>query len=87
MKIRYYSIRDSRVGFMNLQAQQNDQVAARGFRNLLESPDRNVINTNPEDYSMYFIGELDDSTGHFEAPQEPVFICNALSFPLRSKEG
>lgn len=81
MKIRYYSIRDARVGFMNLQAQQNDQVAARGFRNLLESPDRNAINTNPEDYSMYFIGELDESTGHFESPQEPKFICNALSFP------
>lgn len=80
MKIRYYSIRDARVGFMNLQPQQNDQVAARGFKNLLDSSECNVINTNPEDYSVYFIGELDESTGHFEAPQEPVFICNALSF-------
>lgn len=80
MKIRYYSIRDARVGFMNLQAQQNDQVAARGFKNLLESPERNVINSNPEDYSMYCIGEFDESTGRFECPQEPVFICNHLSF-------
>lgn len=85
MKVRYYAIRDSKVGFMNLQAQQNDDVAARGFKNLLNSSERNIVNTNPEDYSIYFIGEFDENTGKFTPLEEPLFICNHLSFGGSSK--
>lgn len=85
MIVRYYALRDAKVSFMNLQPFANDEAAMRNFRNALTDSTPNIVNRNPEDYSLYYIGDFDDVKGTFEPPisspgGEPLFLCNHLSF-------
>lgn len=71
--VRYYAVKDLKVGFMSLQAFANDEVAKRAFMNAASDP-ASMLSKNPSDYELWFIGEFDESTGRF--CDLPEFICN-----------
>ena len=62
-KYKLYSIKDTKVGFMNPFVSNNDGVAIRTFTNGANEPEKNAINTNPEDKELWCLGEFDDQTG------------------------
>lgn len=63
MKYKIYSIKDTKIGFMNPFISHNDGTALRDFTNGANDQGRNAINTNPEDKELWRIGEFDDQTG------------------------
>lgn len=60
----------------------NDSVAKRAMVNLLRDPEHQ-FSKNPEDYSLYHIGEYDDAAAAIYVPQEIQCIarCHELMPP------
>lgn len=74
--VRYYAVKDLKVGFMALSAFQNDEVAKRVFLTAVSDKDH-PISKNCSDYEMWFIGYFFEETGNFVS--EPKFLCNAIN--------
>jgi hypothetical protein len=63
MKIKIYSVYDAVAKVWNQPFyQMNDQVAQRTIANCVNTQGHNY-NMNPEDFSLYFIGEFNDQDG------------------------
>lgn len=63
MKMKVYSVYDQTAQVWSQPFfQMNDQTAQRAISNAANSPGHNY-NMNPEDYSLYCIGEFDDNNG------------------------
>lgn len=57
-----YTIRDeSSTLFMNLQVNDNNDVAIRGFDYAMSSQE--LMKFRPEDFSLWYLGDYDDVTG------------------------
>lgn len=76
MVVRYYAVKDLKMGFQNLQPFQNDAVASRAFLNAGKNPN-SPISTNPEDFELWFVGEFDDVRCLFDTSSQS-FICNGV---------
>lgn len=63
MKMKIYSIKDNKIGYMSPLYLQNDGVAVREFTNARNSTQKNIVNENPEDKELWCLGEFDDQTG------------------------
>ncbi len=63
MKLKIYSIKDTKIGFMSPFYSHNDGVATRDFTNACNEQTKNACNTNPEDKELWRLGEFDDQTG------------------------
>lgn len=74
-KYKLYSIKDTKIGFMNPFLNHNDGTAIREFTNGANEINKNSINTNPEDKQLWYLGEYDDQTGIIQS--EPKFLINA----------
>lgn len=72
-----YAVRDVKSGFVSPYIDANDLVAKRNFKvRILQDP---VLNSNPEDFFLYKIGEFDTESGVVtSSPAEQ--IDNALSY-------
>lgn len=79
MILKAYCIFDKAVKAFNAPMfVQNEAQAVRAFSDTVNS-DETVIFRHPEQFSLSYIGELDDQTGIFTAPSEPEFIVAAAS--------
>lgn len=59
---RVYTIRDEASGlFMDLQVNINNEVAIRNFDFAMAKNE--MMNFHPQDFSLWYIGDYDDTTG------------------------
>ena len=73
-----YSVRDSLTGFRTVTIGENDAEAMRGFSHACI--DKNsLMNSHPNDYTLYKLGELDSESGEI-IPFVPAHICAATDF-------
>lgn len=77
-------VKDEKAGFLNPVAMDNEPIAIRHFRNLAEDKTSAIISSNPEDFSLYQIGEFDTFSGEITS-SEPKLICRADEF-VRGEE-
>ncbi len=78
MKLKIYSIKDTKVGFMQPFYQANQAVAIRAFNNAVNAKDANNINQNPDDMELWELGEFDDQTGEIKSEVKYVVKANDL---------
>jgi hypothetical protein len=62
MKVQIYSIKDHKSGFMNPVTYMNTELAKRDFITLFNNKG-NIVSDNPQDFSLFHIGELDTESG------------------------
>lgn len=63
--LRLYSIYDNKAEqFSPPQVYHNDMLALRAFEGLVND-DKTLINSYPEDFSLYYVGNLGDIDGRY----------------------
>lgn len=83
--LRLYSIYDLKAEqFSPPQVYHNDMLALRAFEGIVND-DKMLINTYPEDFSLYYVGNLGDSDGRYyiESSDEariPVLVGRAVDY-------
>ena len=83
--LRLYSIYDSKAEqFSPPQVYHNDMLALRAFEGLVND-DKMLINTYPEDFSIYYLGNISDTDGRYylESSDEsrvPILLGRALDY-------
>lgn len=76
MKFKIYSIKDTKIGFMQPFYQSNDAVAVRAINNAVNAKEINNINQNADDMELWKLGEFDDQTGQITSDIK--FIVKAI---------
>lgn len=56
----------------------NVSVAVRDFANAVNDPAVS-ISKNPEDFSLYYLGDFEDTTGVFDVRPQPEVLATAAS--------
>lgn len=79
MMQRIYSLRDVKVGFLSPTLHDNDSVAVRSLENVLRSPSSSLLDTHPEDFSLYCLGVFDTLTGLISPFSVPEQVCEVRS--------
>lgn len=83
--LRLYSIYDSKAEqFSPPQVYHNDMLALRAFEGLVND-DKMLINSYPEDFSIYYLGNLGDTDGRYfvESSDEsrvPLLLGRAVDY-------
>lgn len=77
--MRIYCLRDRKVGFLTPVLAQNDDLAMRDVANALRRGTGTLIDTHPEDFSLYCVGEFDQDTGVITSMAVPACICEVTS--------
>lgn len=75
MKFKVYAIRDVHTGFLSPTVDQNDQSAIRNFAHAVMQS-QSLMNSHPEHYSLYCIGEYESDSGKI-TPCVPVHLYDA----------
>ena len=82
MKMKLYSIKDTKVAMKNPFLAHNDAEATRMLKNVVNDKRNNSeIAMNPEDHELWGVGLWDDQTGKIESDIR--FITKAIDL----KEG
>lgn len=85
LKLRLYSIYDSKAEqFSPPQVYHNDMLALRGFESIVND-DKMLIKKYPEDFSLYYVGNLGDSDGCYciDSPDKtrvPILVGRAVDY-------
>lgn len=85
LKLRLYSIYDSKAEqFSPPQVYHNDMLALRGFESIVND-DKMLIKKYPEDFSIYYVGNLSDSDGCYylencDESRVPILIGRAIEY-------
>ena len=83
--MRLYSIYDSKAEqFSPPQVYHNDMLALRGFESIVND-DNMLIKKYPEDFSIYYVGNLSDSDGCYyledcDESRVPILIGRAIEY-------
>lgn len=83
--LRLYSIYDNKAEqFSPPQVYHNDMLALRAFEGLVND-DKMLINSYPEDFSIYYIGNIGDTDGcyYVESSDEsrvPILLGRAVDY-------
>lgn len=83
--LRLYSIYDSKAEqFSPPQVYHNDMLALRAFAGLVND-DKMLINSYPEDFSIYYVGNIGDTDGlyYLESSDEsrvPILVGRAVDY-------
>ena len=83
--LRLYSIYDSKAEqFSPPQVYHNDMLALRAFEGIVND-DKMLIKKYPEDFSLYYIGNLGDSDGRYyvencDESRIPVMVGRAIEY-------
>lgn len=83
--LRLYSIYDSKAEqFSPPQVYHNDMLALRAFVGLVND-DKMLINSYPEDFSIYYLGNIGDSDGRYciedsDESRVPILVGRALDY-------
>jgi len=85
LKLRLYSIYDSKAEqFSPPQVYHNDMLALRGFESIVND-DNMLIKKYPEDFSIYYVGNLSDSDGRYyvencDESRVPILVGRAIEY-------
>lgn len=83
MKIKLYSVKDALSGFKAPFDAANDNIAIRNIKMSLDGVAKNVV----YDYSVYYLGTLDDETGLFDSDVRWLANCvDLLPKPVKVEE-
>lgn len=83
--MRLYSIYDSKAEqFSPPQVYHNDMLALRGFESIVND-DKMLIKKYPEDFSLYYVGNISDIDGHYyvehtDESRVPVLVGRAVNY-------
>lgn len=81
MQLKIYSIRDSKGELYNTPFfQRTHGEAERAFRQLA-SDENSLVWKYPDDFDLYYIGELDNQTGVITPQSTPQHILKAAALP------
>lgn len=77
--MKLFSVFDAKLGeFAAPMVFPSNGVAIRSFSDEVKRSDsQNALSVHPEDYSLYFLGELDPESGVVECPTHPVLMIQA----------
>ena len=79
MRQKAYVVHDSAAeAFLPPFFLHTDGIAKRIFADACNDPDHQ-FGANPQDYTLFFVGEFDDEFGTLE-PQTPTSLGNGLTF-------
>lgn len=87
MKTKMYSIYDKAAQayvtpfFMHTKA-----MAIRAFESNVNAQDENNISKHPEQFSLFELGEFDDSVAKLELHSEPELVASALELVKPTEE-
>lgn len=85
MKLKIYSIRDSKAEIFNTPFYQKTHgEAERNFRSLVND-DKSQVHKYPEDYALWYLGEYDDQTAKFDTLSQPQHMINAIDAIMLNK--
>lgn len=85
--LRLYSIYDSKAEqFSPPQVHHNDMLALRAFEGLVND-EKTLINSYPEDFSLYYVGNLGDINGRYyiedsDESRFPILVGKAVDYVL-----
>lgn len=85
LKLRLYSIYDSKAEqFSPPQVYHNDMLALRGFESIVND-DKMLIKKYPEDFTLYYVGNISDSDGRYyvencDESRVPILIGRAIEY-------
>lgn len=83
--LRLYSIYDSKAEqFSPPQVYHNDMLALRAFEGIVND-DKMLIKKYPEDFTLYYVGNLDDSNGRYYVANSdeshiPIIVGRAIDY-------
>jgi hypothetical protein len=83
--LRLYSIYDDKAEqFSPPQVYHNDMLALRAFQGIVND-DKMLIKKYPEDFSLYYVGNIGDSDGryyveHYDASCIPKMVGRAIDY-------
>lgn len=83
--LRLYSIYDSKAEqFSPPQVYHNDMLALRAFEGIVND-DKMLIKKYPEDFTLYYVGNLGDSDGRYyienrDESHVPVMVGRAIEY-------
>lgn len=73
--MRLYSYYDKQAEtFSQPLVQHTDGIAIRNFQEAVNNPEM-VFHKFPDDFELYYLGDLDESTGLFSVPDDKVYPC------------
>lgn len=81
MIMKVYALRDIKVGYLSPTIHDSDPIAIRSIENVLRSPSSSLLDSHPEDFSLFCLGEFDTKTGilsPFNVPELIVEVKNLL---------
>lgn len=81
MKVRLYSIRDKKSGFLPPTSDVNDETATRNFHFACQTRDK-MFMAYPDDYDLFYVGEYDTESGIIN-PCNPMFVASARNAFLK----
>jgi len=71
MIIKMYAVYDLKAGvFTQPFGSHNDGTAIRSFTDRAQRPESQE-SKHPEDYGLYYVGDYDDTKGHFSPAEAP----------------
>lgn len=71
--MRLYSYYDKQAeNFSQPIVQHTDGLAIRNFQEAVNNPEM-VFSKFPDDFELYYLGDIDESTGHFSVPDDKVY--------------
>lgn len=82
--MKLYSVKDCKSGFMSIIAFKNDDLAIRGFSNMVNEPVPNLVNSNPSDFELWSLGSFDQDSGVITSDIQ--YVTNALSVKVVNHE-
>lgn len=83
--MRLYSIYDDKAEqFSPPQVYHNDMLALRSFQGIVND-DKMLIKKYPEDFSLYYVGNIGDSDGryyieHLDESRIPLLVGRAIDY-------
>lgn len=77
MKLKAFCVKDALTGFTTPDFKMSEAVALRDFAYVVNNQ-AGLLQSKPEDYSLYLIGEFDTEKGTFKALDKKL-IAEAVS--------
>lgn len=82
-----YAVRDVKMGYAQPILDSSDETAIRNFSSQCKNAQFNpTLFYNPQDFSLYKIGEYDTDTAMLTAITPPSLLVEAVSFKTKDGE-
>lgn len=76
--MKMFAIRDVKAeGYNTPFFQPTFGLAERAFKDACQD-EKTTLAKHPEDYSLYYLGEFDQTSGQMKIEDTPKHVCNAI---------